>query len=90
VTRAALVHPHLGIGPAAHERAGRSGVVEVDVGEQDLRRLPVAELGEQRLDRRLGPRVDDRVLDLPASEHERDAEVVEIDVTHGRPPRPGS
>jgi hypothetical protein len=83
VTRAAPVHPHLDVRPALRQRAGRPRVVQVDVGQEDRRRLPVAQLGQQRLHRRLRPGVDDDVLELVAADDERDAEVQDVDVTHG-------
>ena len=48
VRRASLVDVHLEVGPPLHERAARTGVVEMDVGEQQRPGARVAERLEQR------------------------------------------
>ena len=58
VRGAALVDVDLEVGPAAHQRAGRRGVVEVDVGEQERPRPLPAERLQQGADRGLGPGID--------------------------------
>jgi hypothetical protein len=79
VRRAALVDPHLDLGPAAHERARGAGVVEVDVGEQDPLRRRVDGL-QQGVVRRLRTGVDDDPVELEAADDERVAEVVDVDL----------
>ena len=79
---AALVHVHLEVGPAAHQRPGRAGVVEVDVGEQQRPRRVVTERFHQGLHRRLRPRIDEHVADLPAADHPLAAEVTDVDGLH--------
>jgi hypothetical protein len=82
VPRAALVHVNTQIGPALHERAGRAGVVEVDVGEQQRSGPLVAQRLQQRLQAGAGPGVDQHVVDLPAPDHARVAEMHEVDHAH--------
>src|SRR5919198_3335418 len=79
VRGAALVDPHLDVGPLAHERAGRAGVVEMDVGEQNAFGRLVERL-QQRAVSGLRARVDDRSVDLVAADDERVAEVVDVDL----------
>jgi hypothetical protein len=86
VARAALVHPHLDVRPATRERPRRSGVVEVDVSEQDARRRLVAERLEQRVDGRRRARVDDHVVERIAADDLRDPLVTDVDLTHGAAP----
>ena len=69
-------------GQLAHERAGRAGVVEVDVRQQQRARLLVAERVEQRVDARLRAGVDEHVVDLPAADDVLAAEVVDVDWSH--------
>jgi hypothetical protein len=77
--RAALMDPHLDLGPAAHEGARGAGVVEVDVGQQDaLGRL--VEGVHERLMRGLRAGVDDDPVELEAADDERVAEVVDVDL----------
>ncbi len=84
--RAALVYVDLEVGPAPHQGAGRGGVVEVDMGQQQRPRALVAERLEEGLQRGLRPRVDQRVADLPAADHVRPPEVHDVyDAHRGRP-----
>src|SRR5829696_1428061 len=83
VRRPALVHVDGHVGPAPHQRAGRAGMVEVDVGEQDRARPLVAERLQQRLLRRLRARVDEHPFDVPAADDLLVAQVPGVDRAHG-------
>ena len=82
VWRAELVHVDAQVGERPHERAGRPGVVEVDVGEQQRAWLAVRDRVHERGDRGLGPGVDEHVAGLPAADHAVVAEVVQVDLAH--------
>src|SRR5919108_5410240 len=58
-------------------------MVEVDVREQDGRRLAPVERRHQRLLRRLRTGVDEHVADLPAADHLVVAQVPHVDRPHG-------
>ena len=84
---AELVDVDRGLGPAPHDRAGRRRVVEVDVGEDDRRRLLAVQGRQQSLERGLRAGVDQRAVDLPAADHVRAPQVLYVDDAHrGRPP----
>ena len=78
------MHPHLEIGPAAHEGAGRTRMVEVDVGQRERAGLLVADRVEQRVGRGLRARVDDHVIDLPGADHMLEALMKDVDRAHRR------
>ena len=69
----------LEVGPAAHQRPGRAGVVEVDVGQQQRARRLAAKRLDQRLHRRLGPGVDEHVAHLPAADNALAPQVADVD-----------
>ena len=92
VRRADLGDVHLQLGLLADERAGRAGVVEVDVREQQVPQVAELEaaLGESVLqlgDARRRPAVLQRKpvrgLDQVAADHLRASEVPEIEFRHG-------
>ena len=64
--------------PAAHQRAGAAGVVEVDVGEQQRPRGPITERLQQLRQRGLRPRVDEDAIELPATDNPASAEVLDV------------
>ena len=68
VRRAALVHVHDDLRPPSHDRAGRAGVVEVDVREQQRPRGLVSQRLDQRLERGLRPWIDQHVAHPPAAD----------------------
>ena len=70
------------VGPAAHERARRARVVEVDVGQQQRARALAAEGGEQRVLAGLRAGIDQQAVDLPAADHVLVAEVLDVDGSH--------
>ena len=84
VRRAALVDVDRQVGPAAHERAGRAGVVEVDVGRAGRPRALAAEGREQRVLAGLRARIDEHAVDLPAADDVLLAEVHDVDGAHAR------
>jgi hypothetical protein len=75
---AALVDVHGELGEATDERAGGSRVVEMDVGQEDRSRRSFERL-EDRLDARLGPRVDHDSVALPRPHDAGHALVVGVD-----------
>jgi hypothetical protein len=70
------------VGITGDQGAGRGGVVEVDVGEQDRLGARVAELLQQRVEGGLGPGIDEHSVDLPAGDHVRASEVLDVDGAH--------
>ena len=80
--RAALVHVHLQVREATDESAARARVVEVDVRDGDGVRALVAELFQQRVERRARPGVDEHAVDEPRADDVLDAEVADIDQAH--------
>ena len=84
VGRAAAVDPHLDVGPAAHERAGRARVVEVDVREQDPLGDLVAEGLQQRAVRGLRAGVDDDPVVREAADRQGQAHVADVDLPRQR------
>ena len=82
VRRAALVDVDRQLGPAAHERAARAGVVEVDVGQQQRARTLVAEPASSVSTRRLGPGVDEHAADLAAADDAVDPQVLDVELAH--------
>ena len=69
---------------AAGQDAGRAGVVEVDVREEELPRLGLEPL-EKRLDRRAWSRVDDHARPhLPRADHAVAAEMHGVDEVRHR------
>ena len=65
---AAGVHVDLEVRETLHERAGRAGMVQMDVGQEQGARL-LGEAREQRLHPALGARVDDRSAQVPCADH---------------------
>ena len=88
--RAQLVNVDLHVGPALQQRAGRAGVVEMDVGQQHRAWPLVAQRVQQDRQRRARPWVDQHVVHLPAPDHALATEVHDIDYAHGEtnPPDP--
>src|SRR5262249_8468864 len=84
VRRAALVDPYLQLRPAAHERPGRAGMVEVDVGQQQHALHVVAERRKQRLVARLGADVEQHVADLVTADAVGDALEHDVDLAGHR------
>ena len=65
-------------GKPLDERAGRAGVVEMDV-RQEQRLGLVLEAVQQRLDAALGPGIDQRRAQLPAADHALAPEMADVD-----------
>jgi len=69
VRGAALVDVDLEVGPAPHQSAGRGGVVEMNVGQEQRPRPLVADRLQHGPDRGLRPGIDQGAVDLPAADH---------------------
>ena len=79
MARAALVAEDLEVRPARDQRAGGSGMVEMDVRERDGRGDLVAEARQQGVEAGGRARVDDDAVDEPGADDLRAAEMVEVD-----------
>ena len=73
-----LVHVDLQLREAPAEHAGRAGVVEVDVGQQQRARVGRPELVEQRLDAGRGARVDDQAAHLVGADDPVSSQVHDV------------
>ena len=80
VARAALVDGDDQVRPAPHERPGRAGVVEVDVGEQDRPRDAAAERRDERRLARLRAGIDEDVADAVAADDVPAPQVQDVDL----------
>ena len=83
VPGAALVDVHGQPGPAAQERPGAAGVVEVDVGQQDRAWLEAgAQLAEQALQAGGRAGIDEHAVLLPGADRPLPSEVNQVDEGH--------
>ena len=84
VTGAAPVDVDGQLREAPHQAARGARVVEVDVGEQEGAWLLAAESRQQRPHAQLGPGVDQDSVQLPAADHPRVAQMLDVDQPHRR------
>ena len=83
----ALVDVDREVRPAAHQRARRAGVVEVDVRQQQRARLQAVQRRQQRVLADARARVDQDPVDLPAADHLLVPLVLHVDRPHRIDPR---
>lgn len=73
-----LVHVHPQARKAPHQGPGSARMVEVHVGQKQRPRLAL-EAGQQALQARRGPWVDDHAIELVSADHAITAEVHQVD-----------
>lgn len=76
----------LKIGPPLHQSPGSSGVIKMNVRQQHSPRLLIPNRVNHRRERRLGPRINQRPINLPTTNDMGAPQVHDVNNPHPRQP----